>query len=346
VARQVFAALALLCSPLAGANDGCGGATLCASFERSTTSFGVPKPNEMSTEGGLRWWVGNKGRGALDGTRIALVDLGRDGASALKITTQNDDRCVQSGSCNAHTFERSEINLSPAASGPTGAVEGSEQWWAHSVYFPPEFQIGSAPSAASVLLQFHNGGRQPAITLEVYNQLGKNPWKVFRVRAHGPNGSDYLGTQYSYTPRGASPQKGQCIHDNLAESVWYDFVHQIRWSSSGQGFHRIWMREGSGPVKKVLNKSGLSTIYPPGDPNGRTYAYLKIGLYHTPIVEGEAPGERLARNRSGAYLSPVIPGVSSVIHDRVRGGTSFAAVAPPDFQVPAGGVVPCRGASG
>lgn len=333
---------AFLWSSAGAGNDGCAGASLCASFEPSTTSF---TRNQLNTEGGVRWWVGNKGHDALDTARIALVGFGRDGASALKITTQNDDRCVESGSCNAFTFERSEISLDAAAPGATtGAVDGAEQWWAHSVYFPPEFQIRSGPGAQSLFLQFHNGGRQPAIVLEVYNQLGTNRWKVFRARAQGPNSPENDGTQYGYVPRGAGRQKGQCIHDNVAEGVWYDFVHQIKWSSSGEGFHRIWMREGSGPVRKVLDQSGLSTLYAPGDPHGRPYAYLKLGLYHAPIVAGEHQGERLAKDRRGAYLPPVIPGVSSVIHDRLRRGTSFAEVAAPDFQMPAGGVVMCSGA--
>jgi hypothetical protein len=49
-------------------------------------------------------------------------------------------------------------------------------------------------------------------------------------------------------------------------------------------------------------------------------AYLKIGTYHDYIG---AP--------------------SSVIHDRIRRGNSFAAVAMPDFQMPAGGVTLCTG---
>jgi hypothetical protein len=105
------------------------------------------------------------------------------------------------------------------------------------------------------------------------------------------------------------------------------------------------MREGPGPVKKVLDQSGLSTVYAPGDPGGRPYAYLKLGLYHSPIVAGETEGERLAKGPFGSYLAPVASGVSSVIHDRVRRGTSFAAVAPPDFRMPSGAVVMCNGAN-
>jgi hypothetical protein len=86
-------------------------------------------------------------------------------------------------------------------------------------------------------------------------------------------------------------------------------------------------------------------LYRPGDSGGRVYAYLKLGLYHSPIVEGEAPGERLAKSRSG-YLPGATPGVSSVIHDRLRMGASFDAVAPVDFKRPPPGVVPCEGVRG
>jgi hypothetical protein len=344
VARRAALFCLLACAGLAQAKDLCGpGVTLCASFEPSTTVFGAPKASQIITDGGLRWHVGNKGHDALDTMRIELVGFGRDGASALRITTQNDDRCVESGSCNPHTFERSEISLNATAPDQiTGAVDGAEQWWAHSVYFPPEFQIRSGRGAQAVILQFHNGARAPAFVLEVHNQLGSRPWKVFRALTQGPNGGDKIGTQYFYTPPGAGRQAGQCLHDNVAEGVWYDFVHHIKWSSSGQGFHRIWLREGSGPVKKVLDQSGLSMLYAPGDRQGRPYAYLKLGHYHSPIVAGEHSGERLAKDRSGAYLPPRTPGVSSVIHDRVRRGASFAAVAPPDFHMPARGVVPCQ----
>src|SRR5262245_48638598 len=121
VARSAALMLvACLWSAAALAEDGCGAATLCATFEPDTTSF---EGTRMTTDGGLRWWVGNKGQSALDRTRIELVNIGRDGGHALKLTTQNDDRCVQSGSCNPYTFERSEINLDPAAPGAsTGAV--------------------------------------------------------------------------------------------------------------------------------------------------------------------------------------------------------------------------------
>jgi hypothetical protein len=37
--------------------------------------------------------------------------------------------------------------------------------------------------------------------------------------------------------------------------------------------------------------------------------------------------------------------VSSVIHDRVRRGDSFEAVALPDFRMPSGRVVSCSGAT-
>jgi hypothetical protein len=100
--------------------------------------------------------------------------------------------------------------------------------------------------------------------------------------------------------------------------VWYDFVHHIKWSSTGAGVHEIWMREGSsGAVKKVLDKRGISTLYA-GDS-----AYLKVGIYHDAV---------LGLN-------------TSVIHDRLRRGTSADAVRMPDFVIPSTGVVMCANAT-
>lgn len=333
--------------------DECSGAaTWCATFEPATTQFGVPSAIEMQTDLGLDWWVGNKSgaSGALDSTRIALVNFGRDGNSAIKFTTQLDDRCVESGSCHPFTYERSEIRLHIDGS-TSGGIDGQEWWYAHSVYFPPEYttrkeDYGDGKYESSTFFQFHNGSSLQAFVLEVYNQPG-NQQKVIRARATGPTGPTTEGTQYSYIPPGAGVQSGQCIHDNPAEALWYDFVHHIGWSNDGQGFHHIWMREGAtGQVKKVLEKTGISMLYPAGHPKSdRTVAYLKFGNYHFPVDDTpQYPGERL-KKENGQYLPPVTVGVSSVIHDRVRRGPTFASVAPPLFTMPSMENLPCAGIS-
>ena len=114
-----------------------------------------------------------------------------------------------------------------------------------------------------------------------------------------------MGTQYNYVIDGNTHRIGQCIFDDVQTGVWYDFVHHIRWSSTNNGSHEIWMRKGGGPVTKVLDRQNISTVYSGDAP------YLKLGVYHSPVL--------------GAN--------TSVVHDRLRRGSSADAVRLPDFIV-------------
>lgn len=310
-------------------------ATLCATFDAAETRIDGPEATSVISVGGLRgrdlvWDIVNKvAPGKADPARIRIVDMGGARGGVLEVTTLDDDRCVESGGCSPHTWERSEIGT-VAAPEPTGAVDGAEQWWAHSVYFPAGFRMAPGDGRSSIFMQFHNGGRGPAISLQVFNQFGRYRTRVFRVEGKGPNpimdpygrGPYNDGTQYHYQAAGAQVKKGQCIHDSVREERWYDFVHYIRWSSSGQGVHRIWMREEGRPLKLVLDRKGLSLLYPPGDRGGRSYAFFRIGTYHDPVV----------------------PGTSSVRHDRVVRGDSYEAVRMPDMpKALPGGLTTCAG---
>lgn len=318
-------------------------ATLCATFDAATTRIDGPEATSVISLGGLKrneesrrtdlvWDIVNKlPPGKADPARIRIVDMGGARGGVLEVSTLDDDRCVESGSCGPHHFERSEIGLTAGRPEPTDAVDGAEQWWAHSVYFPAGFQMAAGDGRSSIFMQFHNG-RGPAIELGVFNQYGRNRWPVIRVQAKGPNPilDPYShrpygdGTQYHYQAPGAQLKKGQCIHDRVRRERWYDFVHHIRWSSNGQGIHRIWMREGDGPLKLVFDKKGLSLLYPPGERSGgRNYAFFRIGTYHDPVV----------------------PGVSSVRHDRVVRGATYEAVRMPDMpQALPAGLALCAGA--
>jgi hypothetical protein len=328
----------LLLLPL-GAQAACPpAATLCATFDRDSTRIDGPEATSIVSLGGLRgkdlaWDIVNKlAPGKADPTRVRIVDMGGARGGVLEVTTQDDDRCVESGGCNAYTWERSEIGLVAGRAEPTGAVDGAEQWWAHSVYFPAGFRMAQGDGRSSIFMQFHNG-RGPAIELAVFNQYGRHRGPVFRVQAKGPNPimDPYGrrpygdGTQYHYQAAGAQVKKGQCIHGPVRTERWYDFVHYIRWSSSGQGVHRIWMREEGEPLKLVFDRKGISLLYPPGDPGGgRSYAFFRIGTYHDPVV----------------------PGVSSVRHDRVVRGDAYDAVRMADMPkaLPAR-LAACAGAS-
>jgi hypothetical protein len=151
--------------------------------------------------------------------------------------------------------------------------------------------------------------------MDIFFEPGTNR-PVLRAVTSGDNGSGGEAAQYSYRVHNTHTVRGQCIHNwptNVVQTgVWYDFVHHVRWGVGGQGVHEMWLRVGDGPAKKVMSRSGINTLYTSDT------AYLKLGLYHV-----------------------YIPGSSSVIHDRIRRGTSFEAVA--NFPRPSETIVPCGG---
>jgi hypothetical protein len=267
------------------------------------------------------WAAHNKADGvqngdrAADQTRIALTtEAGsRDAGQAIKFTTQDDDDCVHTSCSGAGDWERSEVMISDAV---TGAAQGVEQWWAHSVYFPAGFQIASGDYRSSVFFQFHgkNTGGNPNFSLNVFNEPGTGR-TIIRALSWATNDA-----QYAYTTNGGQHDvSGQCIDGNFQEGVWYDFIHRIVWSDTTSGSHEIWMRKGTGTPVKVMQRMNIRTLY------DNDTSYLKFGTYHYPIN----------------------PGVSSVIHDRIRrsslsGNAGFEAVRMPDFQMPSGSPVNCN----
>ena len=336
-------------------DDGCtrAGLTLCIRFEPAPeTRFGCtpalpcPDPDRreifrrilvQSGSDTVTWYALNKaspfppGDRADDTSRIALVDGATlnggaaDGNWAIMLTTQDRDDCVHA-SCGA--WERSMMQISKK---DTAASEGVEQWWAHSVYLPADFAMPPngppGPHFEAVLfLQFHRswaqfpGGNQPMIALELFRQPGARPHTVFRVRTHGANGTSNMGNvQYTYSVPGRRSLSGQCLHDNPANGVWYHFIHHIRFSATNGGFHRMWLREGNNPVKKVLDKKDINALFTTSEES-----YLSIGTYHD--------------RHYGAS--------TSVIHDRIRRGTSYEAVKRPDFPAALPGAVQmCEGAT-
>jgi hypothetical protein len=281
---------------------------MCVRFEPAPdTQFSGEEVTSQSLGSTTTWHVQNKaGDSATDTSRIGLVDGGRDGGKALRFATLDNDNSVH----GSGAWERSEVQLSVE---DTGGTQGNEHWWAHSLYLPAEFQMPSGSYNSHLVVQFHGvgGGVPPNFALGLFNEPGTNRM-VLRAATFGAGGGGD-NEQYWYNVAPNHYVKGACIHDSPQEGVWYDFVHRIRWSATGNGIHEIWMRQAGGPVKKVLEKTGINTLY------SNNSAYLKLGLYH-------------------GY----VPGTSAAIHDRIRRGSSFAAVAMPDFTMPSGGVVGCN----
>lgn len=287
-----------------GSTD-CGTTSLCIRFEANPdTKFdcidfpctsGRNQVLSQSTGGVVTWFAQNKNLDHADDTsRVNLVAGGRDGSTAIKLTTLENDNSVHgSGTDN----ERSELQMDPAA---TAATEGKEQWWGHSLFLP-----ANAPFPAhvayqkSLIFQFHHtrtDRSQANVTLNLFYEP-TTLRTIILARGDGELAGGGEGPQYTYT-LGSNFIKGHCLEVNPQANTWYDFVHHFRWSSNGTGFHEIWMRAGNGTPKKVMDMRNISTLYA-GD-----VAYMKVGLYH-----------------------PVMAGSNSMIHDRIRRGNSFAEVA-------------------
>lgn len=302
------------------------GLTMCVSFEAAPdTQFGgtiVTSRNMSSTpmESTLQWNVENASTptpdSATDANRIALFpSSGRDGSSSIRLQTLDNDRDVH----NSGAMERSEISLLNTDTQADANMALPENWWAHSLFVPVESTLPSTEGSQVGVFQFHgtpSAGDQPNFILQIRNQEAPQAHLVFRAYTAGVGGDPSDGTQYTYNIIGGPTRKGQCIFDDFQKGHWYDFVHHIRWSYTGAGSHEIWMRKDNGPVTKVLQKTNINTLWM------NDTAYLKLGLYHDPVV--------------GAN--------TSVIHDRIRRGSSPDAVRMPDFTVDLNAsVTPCVG---
>lgn len=92
----------------------------------------------------------------------------------------------------------------------------------------------------------------------------------------------------------AKPTERGVIIGKPERNVWYDFVHHVKWSATADGFFQSWLNG-----KLIMDHTG-PTLYQ-GAGQG---CYFKLANYHAP-VNGRA---------------------SSVVHDRVRMGTTRASV--------------------
>src|SRR5438876_622403 len=151
--------------------------------------------------------------------RAAVVGPGRDGPTAVQLTTHLGDINIAGSDSN----ERADLALSPSS---RYCNQGQDEWWAHSLMFPPSYV---APPVAAVwnwgaLFDFHNsssGGGQPNFMvyatpkgLELHMAGGANT-------VNRPTDPGYYGIAIG----------------PITQNVWYDFVYHVKWSS-GAGLTR------------------------------------------------------------------------------------------------------------
>ena len=186
-------------------------------------------------------------------TRAALVGPGRDGPTAVQLTTQPGDINIAGSGSN----DRADLVLARSS---TYCNQGQDEWWAHSLMFPPGYV---PPPVASVwnwgaVFDFHNsspGGGQP--NFMVY----ATPTGLELHMAGGANTVN-LPSDPGYYSIGIGP---------ITKNVWYDFVYHVKWSSGSDGLFQAWLNG-----RQVMNYSGPNLYV------GQS-CYLKLANYHTPL---------------------------------------------------------------
>lgn len=285
IARGSLVLAALLVAAGAHASD------LFHGFEDSPTEHGF-------------YFIQSKDRDHGGAGRVTLVPRAREGASAVKLTTQAGDSFVH----GSDRWERTDLATSPAA---VGGRPGESWWWANSFFLPDDFHMPRIGQEGYLLMDWHDdcGSRG------IWPKAGQAPFNLgiamldgratMQVRAYGGEPGN---------PRGE--EQRAVIDPAPQKNVWYDFVHQIRWAADSRGRYRLWMRKGDEPAYRlVFERVGRPTLY------AGCNVYLKLANYH------------------GPYGVP-----SSVIHDRVVRGSSATAVALAPLEGLDGGSLARRGA--
>lgn len=216
---------------------------------------------------------------ARDQSRISLIDVPRTGGKALRLHTEPGDTQI-AGSlieqrCDVyHTY--------PGTAAPYGYGQGYEGWWAHSILLPDDFQ---APFwHPYIIFDFHG----------VMDSAGAN----LQINHRRTPGDDTKPGIMQIEINCGDPQHPTTHYGLIGlpvKNFWYDFVHHIRWSSTGNGFIDSWVNG-----RRILAYKG-PTLY-----QGDT-TYLKMANYHLPWSD-----------------IPDLP--SSVIHDRVMHGTQASII--------------------
>lgn len=217
--------------------------------------------------------------------RATIVPFGRDGNTALRLHTDVGDTDVAFSGIN----ERDDLYLVvPNTADPVVYGEGVEQWWAHSIYLPDDFQYPRWHPY--VLFDFHNTGESTTASMQI--DFARDP-----ADASAPGHLEVrLSVGTPSTPTYTTGSAGV-----VQKNVWYDFVHHVKWSSNPDGFLRSWVNG-----REILNYHGPTLFVGQG-------VYLKIANYHLPVCD---PFPACIGMHSA----------SSVIHDRILEGPTAASI--------------------
>jgi hypothetical protein len=201
------------------------------------------------------------------------TDVVRQGQYAARVEVRpGDSQVAGSGS-----GERTDFFI---GSSTTDGVEGQEQYWAWSTFFPEDFD---APMGAwNAFVGFHHTmpKGQSNMHFAVTNR------KSLTLRVLGGNFNRPVRKDFVLAP--------------LRRGHWYDFVFHVKWSSTRAGLVELWVNGF-----RVVRRTSTPTLYV-----GQG-VYLKQGYYRsaykgTTIVyhDGMRKGSTLAdvANRKGNFI--------------------------------------------
>jgi len=142
------------------------------------------------------------------------------------------------------------------------AAMGKEIWYGLSILIPEDFAIEKNNSC--VMAQWHDNPDS------AYGEVPRYPPLAFRYRGHGR-----FDVTVSYDPEKKRVQKENdaakikiCKIPNFPRGVWHDFVVQVKWSHSTDGFLRVWN-----------NRNLIADYTGPIGYNDESGPYFKFGIY-------------------------------------------------------------------
>lgn len=235
-----------------------------ASIGRTTPSSSPPLALPPSLD---LWMVQAKEPG-----RVSVVPSpGRRDQKALRLQVLPGDTNVAGSGPGA---DRADAMI---GSSLTDAVEGREQWWAWSTYFPNDYHPTPA-TAWNGFLDFHNTGDTGLANIG------------FQVNAH------YAAPRLEMTVYGDTPSRPPSTFTlgRVRRVQWYDFILHVVWSSNPRvGFVELYLdgRRIAGPQRRPTLYAGQS-------------AYLKLANYRE---AGQEPSAILVAGvrRTKSYASAV-----------------------------------------
>ena len=206
--------------------------------------------------------------------RATMVNVGRDGGTAVRLHTEPGDDSVN----GSGTWERNDLTLG-VSSGYCN--EGQDEWWAHSVLFPTDYVFPPGPGAG-IVMDFHHNSSSGQANFE----LQTIPGIGLRLRGYG--GPTINGGQY----QAVIPDPFGAPVGSVVKNVWYDFVYHIKWSGGSGGKAEAWLNG-----KKVMTYNG-PTLY-----TGIS-CYLKLANYHAPFgLPSSVIHDRIVRGTSAAAVA-------------------------------------------